>query len=53
MNSNWAVLAYLVVWGVAIDAAAVLASTEVVLRLYALLVGRLAGSVCGRLIFRP
>ncbi len=40
MNSSWSVLAYSVVWGVGIAEAAVQASTEVALRLYALLIER-------------
>jgi len=40
MSPNWAVLVYLVLWGGAIGAVAVLASAEAVLRAYALLTGR-------------
>ena len=45
MSPNWAVLAYLVLWGSAIGTAAVLASAEAGLRVYALLSGRPAASV--------
>ncbi len=45
MSPNWAVLVYLVLWGGAIGAAAVLASAEAVLRIYTLLTGRPAASL--------
>lgn len=45
MSPNWAVLVYLVLWGGAIGAAAVLASAEAVLWMYTLLTGRPAASV--------